>query len=151
MLYVLDSAPLSVFCDEPKKARTAQARRWAYITTNETEHKIVVPEIVDYELRRELLRKNRIGSLRRLDQLSSLALYLPITTSIMRRAAELWAIARQQGKPTAADEALDADMILLALAASLDEDYRILTTNVNHLNMTGHALHWDTEVNSALS
>ena len=51
---------------------------------------ILVPEIADYEVRRELLRENLGRSVRRLDELGQLLIYVAIDTVTMRRAAELW-------------------------------------------------------------
>lgn len=76
----------------------------------------MVPEIVDYELRRELLRARKTASVRRLDALERAIEYLPITTAAMRRGAEIWAHARQHGQPTAADNTIDVDMILVGQA-----------------------------------
>ncbi len=53
------------------------------------------------------------------------------------KAAAFWATARQQGQPTADDNALDADVILAAQAYLLseeEEDPVIATTNVGHLS-----------------
>lgn len=44
---------------------------------------IVIPEICDYELRRELVRMRRDKSIRELDRYCAELLYLPITTPIM--------------------------------------------------------------------
>ena len=53
----------------------------------------------------------------------------------MRRAAELWAQARQQGQATASDNTIDVDMILVAQALALGSpDVVIATTNVGHLS-----------------
>ena len=61
--------------------------------------------------------------------------YLPLTTSAMRRAAELWAQARQQGQPTAGDNTIDADMILIAQAETLGAPNTVIaTTNLRHLS-----------------
>ena len=55
-------------------------------------------------------------------------------TPTMKRAAELWALARQIGRPTAGDNTIDADMILVAQAESVgDPNTIIATTNVGHL------------------
>src|SRR5260370_39747310 len=62
---------------------------------------VVLPEIADYELRRSLLLEGLLRSVRRLDQLKSELVYLPITTTIMLKAADLWADARRQRRPTA--------------------------------------------------
>ncbi len=52
----------------------------------------------------------------------------------MRKAAELWAQARQSGRQTAADPALDGDVILAAQALTLGlPQVVIATTNVGHL------------------
>jgi hypothetical protein len=53
-----------------------------------------VPEIADYEVRRELLRANKVRGIARLDLLKNSIGYLPLTTPIMLKAAELWAQAR---------------------------------------------------------
>jgi predicted nucleic acid-binding protein len=93
-----------------------------------------VPEITDYEVRRELIRAGKRGSIRRLDALAQATEYQPITTAVMRLAAELWAQARQQGRPTAGDNTIDADMILAAQALTLGvPNVIVATTNVGHL------------------
>jgi len=56
-----------------------------------------VPEICDYELRRELVRAKAPG-VQRLDQLRAELIFLPITSDVMLKAAELWALARAEGK-----------------------------------------------------
>ena len=64
----------------------------------------------------------------------------------MLRAAALWAIARNQGFPTADDLALDADVILAAQAMVLgetDDEVVIVTTNVGHLSQFVDARRWD--------
>jgi len=49
----------------------------------------VIPEIADYEVRRELIRIQSITSVEQLDRLNRLVVYLPLTTEMMLRAAEL--------------------------------------------------------------
>ena len=60
----------------------------------------------------------KFKSLQQLDNLDKSInhVYLPLSTKSIRRAAELWAKARETGVPTAEDKALDADVILAAQA-----------------------------------
>jgi predicted nucleic acid-binding protein len=102
-----------------------------------------MPEIADYEVRRELLRASQARGLARLDALAGLLEYLPLTTAAMRQAAIFWAQARQQGRPTADDKALDGDVILAAQAMTLGAvDVVIATTNVGHLLRFAPAALW---------
>lgn len=104
---------------------------------------VLVPEIADYEVRRELIRARRDAGLVRLDAFIEQVEFLPIETAAMRRAAAFWAKARQQGRPTAADPALDGDVILAAQAATLDRaDVIIATTNPGHLSRYVAAQLW---------
>jgi len=63
--------------------------------------------MIDYEVRRELLRAGKLRGLRRLDVLKGTLYYQPLTTETMLTAAECWAEVRQQGRPTAATDALE--------------------------------------------
>jgi predicted nucleic acid-binding protein len=95
---------------------------------------VVVPEIADYEVRRELLRAGLKKSIRRLDQLKSTVGFLPITSDAMLKAAEFWAEVRTRGRPTSHEKSLDADAILAGQAATLSgEDVVIDTANPKHL------------------
>lgn len=69
---------------------------------------VIIPEIADYEVRRNLLLTGLTKSVTRLDQLKNVLIYRPITTAIMLKAAELWADARKRGKPTADLKELEA-------------------------------------------
>lgn len=113
---------------------------------DEAAAKVVVPEIADYEVRRELLRANRLKGVERLNELKRVVGYSPITTSVMLKAVEFWAVSRNQGFPTADDVALDADVILAAQAKILEEhvgEVIIVTTNVGHLSHFADARRWD--------
>ena len=104
--------------------------------------RVIVPEVTDYETRRELLRLNKTRSLIALDRLGQQLDHLPLTTAAMRKAAELWATARQQGRPTAAAHELDADAILAAQALTLGTPVVIASANVQHLSRLAPAADW---------
>lgn len=139
---LLDSGPLGLLCHTRRSAVTSACQQWLAALLS-AGRRVLVPEIVDYELRRELLRLGRRAALVRLDALAQATEYLPITTVAMRRAAELWAQARQQGQPTAGDNTIDADMILAAQALTLaTPDVVIATTNIGHLALFVPAELW---------
>lgn len=102
---------------------------------------IIIPEIADYELRQSLRLENLERSIVRLDKLKTLLVYLPITTPVMLRAAELWADARRRGRPTADPQALDGDVILAAETLSIGG--RVATENVGHLSLFVEATDWN--------
>ena len=105
--------------------------------------RVMLPEIVDYEVRRELVRLNAATSIARLDRLAILVEYLPITTEAMRLAAALWGHSRQQGQPTADPKELDGDVILAAQAIQLGvPDLVVATTNIGHLSRYVNAKNW---------
>jgi len=103
-------------------------------------HEVLVSEICDYELRRELLRLGAMRSLSHLDEISRELRYLPVTTTTWRAAARLWAMARRAGKPTASPDSLDGDVLLAAQARS--EDATIVTTNTRHFELFAPAVGW---------
>ncbi len=101
---------------------------------------ILIPEIADYEVRRELLRAGMPRSISRLDALKELLTYVPLDTATMLRAAELWAKVRNMGKPTADPKELDGDVILAAQAEQAGAI--IATENVGHLSLLLDARSW---------
>lgn len=104
-----------------------------------------IPEIADYELRRELLRMKSEESVKRLDALKVRLTYVPITTAAMLKAAEHWATVRSAGRGTADDKALDGDVILAAQCALLvqpGDELIVATTNVGHLSQFVDARSW---------
>ena len=108
--------------------------------------RIIIPEIADYEVRRELIRAGKTAAVHRLDELADQFEFAPITSEIMRLAAGLWAEARRVGRPTSHPHALDGDVILAAQAEVLTvpgDHVVVVTTNVGHLNRFVETLDWD--------
>ncbi len=104
---------------------------------------VLVPEIADYEVRRELLRAGRDKGIHRLDELKTTLGYVAITTEAMQKAAEFWAEARRRGRPTAHERSLDADAILAGQAATvLRDDVVVATANPRHLSRFVQAERW---------
>jgi predicted nucleic acid-binding protein len=143
-LILLDSGPLGMVTNPKAKGIPLDCQLWLKSLLRRGE-RIAIPEIADYEVRRELLRAGLLQSLRRLDNLKQTLEYIPIQTDTMLLAASIWAEARQTGQPTADPKALDGDVILSAQARLLcDETTQVIvaTTNVAHLSRFITALDW---------
>jgi predicted nucleic acid-binding protein len=142
----LDSSPLSLLTQRRGVPTADACKQWMSAHTANGVS-VIIPEIADYELRRELLRLGRTASIDRLDRLliHPASRYEPLTTSAIRLAAALWADTRRRGVPTADPLALDVDVILAAqvLSAGLDPaECVIATSNVKHLGQFVSARDW---------
>lgn len=133
---VLDSGPLARLV-HPKA--NADFLDW-FTSALAADQSIVIPEIADYEVRRKLLHKDFQYSLARLDTLGQTLTFLPLDTRILRRAAELWALARRRGHPTAAPDSLDGDVILAAQTEAVQGT--LITENVGDLSQFVTAKRW---------
>jgi predicted nucleic acid-binding protein len=141
-IVLLDAGPLGLVTNPKLSPASAACTEWLQ-TLVSRRTRILLPEIADYEVRRELVRANKTHGIERLDALGNLLEYLPLTTAAMRQAANFWARARQEGQPTAGDKTIDGDMILAGQAVVLGEvDVIIATTNVGHLGRFAPADLW---------
>jgi hypothetical protein len=134
-IIVLDSGPLGLVCHRPGHPQGDVCRVWLD-SLRLAGILVVVPEVADYEVRRELIRAGVGAGLARLDTLSISLIYDPISTPVMRRASEFWADVRRRGLPTAADQSLDGDAILAAQTALIGvsgDTVTVATNNPAHL------------------
>src|SRR5687767_708086 len=141
---VLDSSVLGL-ATNPTGRPEAVACANGVVALAQGNDSLVIPEVADYELRRELLLHNKRRGLSRLEALKAISIYVPITTQAMLLAAGLWAQVRQQGRKTADNKALDIDVILAAqarLLTNLGDEITIATTNVRHLSLFVDAREW---------
>ncbi len=141
---LLDAGPLGLVTHPNAATKNKLAAQWLRGLLL-ADVAVLVPEIADYEIRRELLRAGKARSVAVLDRYKASLGYVPLTTEAMLMAAQFWATARQQGKPPAPDLALDADVILAAQAKVLrsgGDDVVIATTNEGHLSRFVPAQAW---------
>jgi predicted nucleic acid-binding protein len=140
---VLGTAPLSLICAPIRKGGQVAACSGWLAGLLAAGVQVVVTEIADNEVRRELLRAGKTSSIGRLDALAGALKYVPISTIAMRKAAELWASSRKAGKPTASEKAIDGAVILAAQAITLGvPSFVVATTNVAHLSRYVPAEDW---------
>lgn len=143
-LILLDSGPLGMITHPKASGIPLDCQLWLKSLLRRGE-RIAIPEIADYEVRRELLRAGLQESLQRLDNLKQALDFIPIQTDTMLLAAELWAEARKTGQPTADSKALDGDVILSAQARLLESETTeviVATANVAHLARFITAENW---------
>ncbi len=143
-LIVLDTGILGMLVHPSEAGEPRECKAWLkqIVLRGALVH---IPEIADYELRRELLRMKSDESVKRLDALRARLTYVPITTAAMLKAAEYWATTRSAGRPTADEKALDGDVILAAQCAALvqpGDELVVATTNVEHLSQFVDARSW---------
>ncbi|MBC8141220.1 MAG: hypothetical protein H7Y38_07240 [Armatimonadetes bacterium] len=112
---------------------------------------VYVPEIADYEIRRELVRAKNPAAVARLDLFNREEpyRYVPINTRAMVRAADLWATLRNSGVPTAPPDSIDGDVILSARMLNFcteqgiaPTDVCVASANVRHLSRMVIAQTW---------
>jgi predicted nucleic acid-binding protein len=143
-LILLDSGPLGMVTNPKAKGLPLACQLWLKSLLRRGE-RVAIPEIADYEVRRELLRAGLLKSLHRLDGLKQTLEYIPIQTDAMLLAASLWAEVRRTRQPTTDPKALDGDVILAAqarLLGDLTTEVIVATTNVAHLSRFITALDW---------
>jgi len=136
---MLDTGVLGAIC-HPRKHRDVQAWFRSLLAHRPRPHDFLLPEIADYELRRKLLHLGSTASLALLDALASRIAYVALDTATLRLAATLWADLRTAGTPTAAEDALDGDVILAAQA--LRYGATVVTGNARHLERLAPAVAW---------
>ena len=144
---VLDSTPLGLLTHRRGIRAADEAQEWLerHIRVGV---RFYVPEIVDYELRRELLRLGKRTALARLDAFIQARpeRFLRLTSPALQLAAELWARARRLGTPTADPQALDVDVILAAQALTAGfppGEFTVATANLGHLSLFVPATIWN--------
>jgi toxin FitB len=135
---LLDSGPLGII-SHPKPTMAAVDWLTQLLAAG---IRVLVPEIADFEVRRELLRARRHKGIKRLDRMKTELGYLPITTAAILQAAEFWADARRRGHPTSHDHALDGDVILAGQGATLSASFVVATGNPRHLSRFVPAKLW---------
>ena len=144
-LIILDSEPGGLVSNPRESAKGLRCKTWLWNLLAAGD-RVMLPEIVDYEIRRELLRAGKVKGVAKLDALGRQLGLIPSGGSVLLEAAELWARARREGYQTADDKAIDADVILAAtaiLAARDGFEAIVATGNVGHLGRFVDARIWD--------
>ena len=80
MIVILDTGPLGRISNPRASDINTTCHQWVESLVGEG-IPVLIPEIADYEVRRELLRARKVKGLARLDLLKETLGYLPITTS----------------------------------------------------------------------
>jgi predicted nucleic acid-binding protein len=143
---LLDSGPLGLVTQPRLSPEVVALNRWL-IDCLSSGDAVLVPAIIYYELRRELLRARKASGLARLDTFVQIDpnRYLALTDEALRLAAEFWARARQQGRPTSPALDIDIDVILAAQALAFGggAEVIVITTNPRHLRQFVDARLWN--------
>jgi len=147
VIIILDSGIVYTICNSSNVQGVTDCQEWFYRLMARSAQ-FAMSEICDYEVRRELIRRNQTASIKELDELRPKVTILPITQQVLLKAAQLWATARQNHNPTSDDENIDIDMILSAQYLLLKADFPgqnivVATTNTKHLRLFTTAEEWE--------
>jgi hypothetical protein len=149
MIILLDSGPVGLLAHSRSTVSLAKAcNAWAEGLLLGG-HRLIVPGIIDYEVRRELLRLGNLLALTKLNQLRLRLDDAPVSVDVLDKAADYWAVARHTGRQTADHRHLDIDMVLAGHAAVVAQENAgseivVATTNVKHLRHFADARDWAT-------
>jgi predicted nucleic acid-binding protein len=110
-----------------------EAKRWLAAIVRV--HEVLVSEVRDYELRRELIRIGALRSLDRLDELERELQYVPVTTSVWR-SVEAELAARQRRRRTTSKDDYLARGVLFVPEEDLARDL------LNKLKASKFTLDW---------
>jgi predicted nucleic acid-binding protein len=143
----LDAGPLGIITAPPKQTSEPIAIAHWVFDMEAAGHRFIVPAIADYEVRRELIRTQKLRGINRLNTFNAADpdRFLPLTESALSLAAELWARARNAGTPTADAKELDCDVLIAAQALDMGfapSEFIIATVNVGHLTLFAPADEW---------
>lgn len=137
-LLCLDSGPLGLLTHPQRGDEMIGITEWLSDCLRRGT-RVILPAIVYFAVKRELLRAQKTIGIGRLDALVTAipGRYLPLSDVALRLAAELWAKCRREGQPTADAKALDIDVIIAAQILSSEADMSkvvIATANPKHLS-----------------
>lgn len=150
MIVFLDSGILGLISSPRNTGEAKGCKEWLYRLLSRSSY-LVSSDICDYEVRRSLLLASltypTVQGIENLDAFQQVIDFLPLTKSVIREAAQLWAEARRQGVSTADSKNIDADIIIASQWRLLKKEYPgqyivVATTNVKHLQRFTEAQEW---------
>lgn len=131
---VIDSGALGYLTNKRNYKNT---ELWFNFVKTSLDAEIRLPAIIDYEIGRNYRLEKSINSTINLDKFRERNEYLELTDSNLDLAKSLWAYCRSIGRPTTSKDKLDVDVILIAQAISLLEDFSdviIITSDPDDLS-----------------
>ena len=146
MIVFLDSGIVYSLVNTSKVKEVVDCQEWFFSLLSKGVL-IVSSAICEYEVKRELIRRNKIEELNNLTELKQWLNFIKVDDKVLDLAAKNWAKARNMGIPSADDKRLDADMIICSTWQLLQEKWTgryvvIATNNVKHLSRFANAEIW---------
>lgn len=135
----LDTGPLGLVTNPKRTPDTIAAAQWVF-AMEAAGHRLLVPAIADYEVRRELVRAGKRRGIARLNLFNAAEpdRFLSLTDAALLLGADLWARARNAGTSTADPKELDGDVLIAAQVLELGLptlQLVVATVNVSHLSL----------------
>ncbi|MGL5132214.1 MAG: hypothetical protein ACRC78_06775, partial [Planktothrix sp.] len=90
---LLDSAPVGLITNPKAMPLAVQCQQW-FLSFSQRGYQVILPEIIDYEIRRELLKANKLSGIRKLEELKSEIIYwlnsMNFYTVILKKSTDYW-------------------------------------------------------------
>ena len=133
MKLLLDTNVIARIC-HPRQHRDVQVWFYAIVSRRPPDHEILVSAISLYELQRALAGAGATASMEQFQRLSEHLQWLPVTSEVTQRAAELWS---EIGRESVLS---DADLVIAAQALL---EGAVLVTADKQLKVIGRRLGLD--------
>lgn len=154
MIVVLDTNILGVLAtpnDSESLEREGESREvyycteWLYRLLSKGAQ-VVIPNICDYEIRRELIRISS-SSVEELNNLRESLDCYEVTFDVLEEAAEIWAESRKISQPNTQKENIDVDCIVAACCRVLERENSgrvviLATKNIKDFQRTTNCALW---------
>ncbi|MEM9542736.1 MAG: type II toxin-antitoxin system VapC family toxin [Cyanobacteria bacterium P01_E01_bin.42] len=150
MIVFLDTNILGKLANPNKLQEALECRAWFERLYGRGTY-FVSSELCFYEVKRSLILAVQTGKtsagIKQLEDIEDFIEFFEVDRPVAELAAELWARGRLRGQPTADENNLDIDTIIMAHWQLLSESFpgrkvTIATTNVRHLSLFAEAKEW---------
>lgn len=148
----IDSGVLGILCNPNQSEINAKCEEWLYRLLSQG-IRVITSEICKYEVKRSLIlaqkkSKYKIGGIDKLEELSDLIEFIPITRKEIDIACEMWSNCILNGEKLASENDINFDLIIcshwqILTKENPGQEVIIATKNIRHLSRFAKVEKWE--------